>query len=402
MTAPRSAAAVLAWPRRTSSPTPFAGLAAVLLAWPASALADGAALEWHGATASPRPSAAFTPADRALVALCGAGDAALVDVARANVRAQQRGGALMASDELVFTLRAAGSPQVWPRAWSVAGAGLDEDYLASRVRGWIAGWKRLGVARCGVARGVAPDGSAVIAAVAVDALADLAPLPSTARVGQWLTLDATMLVPTTDVKVVLLGPRGAPRTVVASLTGSRVRSSFSVDKPGAWLVQVLATVSTGPRPVLEALVYADAKPQARYVSLPAPGEDAGHGAKNDDEAMLRMVNAARASESLAPLARDPELDRLAREHSLEMLKQRVVGHDIGDGDPAARIGASSVQARITGENVASAATVEAAHRALWASPSHRGNLLFHQFSRVGLAVVRAPDGAVWVTELFTG
>jgi uncharacterized protein YkwD len=43
-----------------------------------------------------------------------------------------------------------------------------------------------------------------------------------------------------------------------------------------------------------------------------------------------------------------------------------------------------------------------AHRALWASPSHRGNLLLDQFTRVGVAVVRAPDGMVWVTEMFSG
>ena len=46
--------------------------------------------------------------------------------------------------------------------------------------------------------------------------------------------------------------------------------------------------------------------------------------------------------------------------------------------------------------------LEGAHRALWASPSHRGNLLLDQFTKVGIGVVRGPDGAVWVTELFTG
>ncbi len=80
------------------------------------------------------------------------------------------------------------------------------------------------------------------------ALADLSPLPTTARVGQWLTLDGTMLVPATGAKVVLLGPRGAPKAVTASLSGDRVHSSFAVDQPGGFLVQVLATVSTGPRP----------------------------------------------------------------------------------------------------------------------------------------------------------
>jgi uncharacterized protein YkwD len=372
------------------------------LAWAPASRGESPPLAWRPTTESPRPAPKASEAERALYAICGAADGALAEVAARNVRAEQGGGHLMTSDELAFTLRAAGSPHVWPRAWSIAGQGLDDDEIARRVRGWIGGWRRLGTGRCGVARGTGPDGETMVAAVAVDALADMAPIPSTARVGQWLTLEGTMLVPTSAAKVVLLGPRGAPRAVVASLTGNRVRSSFAVDQPGAWLVQVLATVSTGPRPVLEALVHAGVTPPTRYVSSPAPGEDAGRGAKDDDDAMLRMVNAARASESLAPLRRDPELDRLALEHSEEMRKQKVVGHDVGSGDPAARLGAAGVSARITGENVASASTLEGAHRALWASPSHRGNLLLDQFSKVGVAVVRGPDGAVWVTELFTG
>jgi uncharacterized protein YkwD len=211
-----------------------------------------------------------------------------------------------------------------------------------------------------------------------------------------------MLVPASAVKVVLLGPRGAPKTVPGSLVGDKIHSTFAVDQPGAWMVQVLATVSTGPRPVLEAMVFAGTTPPAQYVPTPVPGEDAARGAKDDDDAMLRMINAARASEALSPLLRDPQLDKLARVHSEEMFRARVVGHDVGTGDPAARLRAAGVAAHVAGENVATASTLENAHRALWASPSHRGNLLLNQFTRVGVAVVRGPDGMVWVTEMFSG
>ncbi|MEJ7731982.1 MAG: CAP domain-containing protein [Polyangiaceae bacterium] len=104
----------------------------------------------------------------------------------------------------------------------------------------------------------------------------------------------------------------------------------------------------------------------------------------------------------APLARDVELDKLALVHSEEMRRTKVVGHDVGGGDPRARIEAAGIKARIAGENVASASTLEGAHRALWSSPSHRGNLLGDRWTRVGVAVVRGTDGFVWVTELFAG
>jgi uncharacterized protein YkwD len=85
-----------------------------------------------------------------------------------------------------------------------------------------------------------------------------------------------------------------------------------------------------------------------------------------------------------------------------MIKARMVGHDVGSGDPAARIAASGVAARLAGENVASAATPEGAHRAIWASPSHRGNLLERGYERAGVAGVRDSSGRVWVTQLFAG
>ena len=374
---------------------------ALLLGAPAAAHGEATPLVWKAATQSPHPAAAVAK-QAPLLALCGGSDAALTEVAGRSASRQLDGSALFGADELAYNLRASGDPHVWPRAWSIAGNALDEEDVARRVKAWIAPWNTLGIRRCGVSRVTGEGGMTVIAAVAVDALADLAPLPTTARVGQWITLDGSMLVPTTEAKVVLLGPRGAPKTVIASLAGAKVHSTFSVDQPGPWMVQVLATVATGPRPVLEAMIFAGAAPPAQFVPTTAPGESAAKGAKDDDDAMLQMINAARVAEQLSPLTRDAALDRVARSHSQEMLRVRMVGHDVGGGDPAARIKAAGIKAHVAGENVASAGSLENAHRALWASPSHRGNLLLDKFTRVGVAVVRAPDGMVWVTEMFSG
>lgn len=368
--------------------------------------AETPALTWEATTRSPRAPAAAAPATTkeaaALLSRCGSPDAALTGISRRNVALQQEGGEIMPPDELAFTLRAAGVPHAWPRAWSISGAGLGAADIEARASAWLSGWPTLGVRRCGVAQGTKPDGTVIVAVTAVDALADLAPLPTRARVGQWVTLEGKMLVPATAVKVVLLGPRGAPRTVVSSLSGARIRSSFAVDQPGAWLVQVLATVSTGPRPVLEAMIFAGSAPPSRFVRAPAPGEDAAKGAKDDEDALLRMMNAARAAERLPPLARDAALAALARAHSEAMIKARMVGHDVGSGDPAARLKAAGYEATIAGENVASSSSPEGAHRAIWASPSHRGNLLDRRYGRTGVAVVRDPSGRVWVTQLFAG
>ncbi len=365
------------------------------------AYADVPAVTWKTTTQSPQAQK-VDPNLSALQAICGTADGALFAVAERNMKRQLNGADIFAADELAFNMRAAGDPHVWPRAFSVSGTGLGEEHLEKRLKTWLTGWSTLGTKRCGVSKGSKEDGTTVLSVVATDALADMKSLPVTARVSQWITLEGKMLVAATEAKVVLLGPRGAPKTVVASLTGDKIRSTFSVDQPGEWLVQVLATVSTGPRPVLEALVFAGVTPPTKFTRQSVPGEDAAKEVKDEAEAILKMLNAARTSESATTLARDSALDKLAKAHSDEMAKAKMVGHNVGTGDPSQRIKTAGIKASIAGENVASAASVQNAHRALWASPSHRSNMLSGQFKKVGIAVTKDADGRVWVTQLFTG
>jgi uncharacterized protein YkwD len=355
-------------------------------------------LVWRASTQSPEPDSRAK--DKLYAPCVGDADTALIQVAARNAGRQLRGEGHFASDELAFNLRAAGAPHVWPRAWSIEGKNLDEADLEKRIGDWAKNMRALGKRRCGIVRMRRADGNQVVSAVTVDALADMERVPTLARVGEWINLRGKMLVPATEAKVVLLGPRGLPRTVLASLADDEVRATFSVDAPGPWLVQVLATVSTGPRPVLEAYIHAGTSPPLKFAESPAPGEDAAKTEKDDVAAVRAMLNAARASEGLAPLGGDATLDALAAEHSQKMMASRTVGHDVGDGDPGTRLRAAGVTYRSSGENVASASALPRAHRALWASPSHRRNVLENRFSKVGIGVSRSDDGRVWVTELF--
>jgi uncharacterized protein YkwD len=350
-------------------------------------------------TASPRATT-VPPRDAPFYASCGQADDALVRAATAAAERQLEQESLFAPDELAFALRRAGSPHVWPRGWSLQASAEDDPDVAGRIDRWAKGQNPQGERRCGIGHATRADGMTVVAAVAVDALADLDSLPTTARVGQWLTLGGRMRVPTREVKVVLLGPRGGPKTVPSSLDGERIRSTFPVDQPGLWLVQVLATVATGPRPVLEAHVYVGTTPPTAFVRTPAPGEEAALGEGSEPERLLRMMNAARKSEGLGPLARDGVLERLAREHAENMRKAGLLGHDVGEGGLRQRLDAAGAKEHLVGENVASATSIERAHRSIWASPSHRANLLHAEFRRAGVAVVRDDEGTAWVAEVF--
>jgi uncharacterized protein YkwD len=209
-----------------------------------------------------------------------------------------------------------------------------------------------------------------------------------------------MRVPASAGTVLVLGPGGAPRRVPAWFDGTTLHARFALDRPGEFTVQVLATTAAGPRPVVEATVFADAEPPARGSTELAPGEDAAVGAASDDDALALMLATARAASGEPPLVRDARLDAIARDHARRMAAARNVAHDAGDGDPSERLLDAGLTTRSLGENVAHAATVTLAHRSLWASPSHRANMLRRDFERVGVGIERDDRGEVWVVETY--
>jgi uncharacterized protein YkwD len=363
---------------------------------------------WAVFTASPKP--AVPVGDRAardrvaeLLARCGRGEAGLEEVARSLVARRLAGRAHLELDGLTFALRAAGEPHVWPHAWVIAGRGLDREATAAKLEAWGATFHDEGERRCGVATGVGGDGTEVVAAVTVDALADLAPLPTETRVGTWLTVDARLAVPVGDAHVIVQGvgtdPRPVPSWTEEEDGAMHVRARFAPERPGPMTVQVVAEAATGPRPILEARVFTEVAPPDRFDPARAPGEDVTSSGDGADR-LLAMVSALRDDERLPAMARDRGLDALALAHARRMLAARAVGHDVGDGDPEARLEATGARARLVGENVAHAASVRLAHRALYESPSHRANLVRSEFDRVGAAVLDDVDGSVWVVEVF--
>lgn len=373
-----------------------------VVATPASApapLPASTASTWPEATRSPWRAAPLDERSAALTAACGVPDGALARVAAKLAGERARGRGAPDPDRIALLLRAHGEPHVRPRILSASGRGaVDDDAVRARLE-----TDRRPNTRCGLAFArpdVGRDGNELLVVVAAEALADLEPLPARARTGEWLTFTAALHVPATNAKLVVLGPRGLPRTVPTSIdrTTGNVRARFALDRPGAFTVQLVGDLASGPQPLLEARVFADVEPSDDETPSPAPGEDAA--ASNDATALGRMIAALRSSESLPPLARDERLDALALAHAQKMKLARAVAHDLGDGDLALRFETAGLSAKVVGENVARARSVALAHRALHASPSHRMNLLRTDLTHVGLGVATSDDGDVYVCEVF--
>ena len=353
----------------------------------------------------PAPAPAPDPRDESLLRACGEGDARLHDAAVEVAQRSSRGRGVPDMHELSAMLRAQGDPHVRPRAWTLRAKAVDRGDALTRMNAWLTGMRAVGVRRCGVASIVDSERGESIAVVEADVAADLAvAVPREVRQGAWVTVDARALVSSSEAKLIVLGPRGAPRTIPTSFDRSsgRVLGRFMADVPGRWVVQLLLTTANGPQPTLEAAIEAGSGARVAPSGRDAPGEHAADGQRDDGVAVTVMLNAARKTEGLGSLVRDVRLDAVAERHVRAMIRSGVMAHEAGDGTPVTRLEGAGLSPRELGENVAHAPSPALAHRVLWDSPSHRGNMLHGRFKRVGVAAARDGSGSVWVTQIFAG
>jgi uncharacterized protein YkwD len=165
-------------------------------------------------------------------------------------------------------------------------------------------------------------------------------------------------------------------------------------------VQLVTIGEAGARPVLQTAVYVDV-PLPRFAAPErAPGEDTDEQGRDPRVRVLNLINAARSAAGLDALRSDPRLDRVARHHATHMARSGRLEHETPEGDPQTRVQAVVPHSRFAGENIAQARTLVRAHRAIWASPSHRGNLLHPRYDSVGVGVVRDASGGWWVCQVF--
>jgi uncharacterized protein YkwD len=332
---------------------------------------------------------------------CGAGDVALDRIAEALARRKLRAEPALDLPGLTLALRAERLPWVWPRSWVAQQSSGDTRALARAFASFRE--KTTGAhLTCGVSVVSTPAGALVASVIVVDVEGTLTPVRERSRVGEWLTVEGKLAGDVRDARVMIKGPYGAPRTVPGAYSPATrtVRATFAPDARGVFTVQVVGDTSDGPRPLLETLVFADTTPSyAAPVDTSAPTSTPSG---SEADALAGLVNGARREEGLAEARRDARLDAIALAHVRQMIAQKKLGHDVGRGDPRARVEEAGLRASVVGENVATGREIRELHRALTDSPSHHANVRRADFDRLGVAAVRDAEGALWGCELFAG
>ena len=139
------------------------------------------------------------------------------------------------------------------------------------------------------------------------------------------------------------------------------------------------------------------------ILLPATAAQA-RGLTSPERSLLGTMNAARASNGLAPLRVDFHLVRAARGHSADMMRRQYFAH----GAVAGRAVSAGALGPLFGEDLAWATgmTPQWVVDHWLASPEHRAVLLRPGFRRVGLGIAFGTfighGGAAVVTADFAG
>ena len=120
----------------------------------------------------------------------------------------------------------------------------------------------------------------------------------------------------------------------------------------------------------------------------------------DERKLFHLLNQERQKAGLPKLQWDNHLAKSAGGHALLLAEHQGLSHQFsGEPQLGERVGATGLRFTVSAENVASAQTVEDAHKGLMNSPPHRANILSPEFNAVGLAVIPRV-GAVYVAQNF--
>jgi uncharacterized protein YkwD len=117
--------------------------------------------------------------------------------------------------------------------------------------------------------------------------------------------------------------------------------------------------------------------------------------------MLDLINEERTKRGIPPLKADPELTKVAREHSRDMFARGYFAHITPEGEsPFDRMNDAHVQYTTAGENLALAHSLSIAHNGLMNSPGHRANILNPAFGRVGIGILDGGFYGLMVSQEF--
>lgn len=177
------------------------------------------------------------------------------------------------------------------------------------------------------------------------------------------------------------------------------------DHVGRQQIEIAASDASGSAVLANFPVWCGAVPPPSIVIDFGADFKAVSDVADAEKRLFGLMNRDRQAHKLAPLAWDDRLGAVAKGHSEEMQRTRIVAHvSPVTGSAADRVRASGIGTSLVLENVARAYGIAEAHSGLMNSPGHRANLLSASATHVGMSIVLGDEVSgrreLFVTQVF--
>ncbi|WZY00017.1 SafA/ExsA family spore coat assembly protein [Bacillus sp. FSL W7-1360] len=151
-----------------------------------------------------------------------------------------------------------------------------------------------------------------------------------------------------------------------------------------------------------------ANPQVKNPNMIYPGQKltipSSSANKRFEEEVVRLVNAERAKQGLAPLKNNWELSRVARFKSEDMRDANYFDHTSPTyGSPHKMIKDFGISYRASGENIAAGqVTPQDVFKGWMNSPGHKKNILSPNYTEIGVGYAKGGSYRHYWTQMFIG
>jgi uncharacterized protein YkwD len=175
---------------------------------------------------------------------------------------------------------------------------------------------------------------------------------------------------------------------------------------GKQQIEIAASDEQGSTVLANFPVWCGAEPPTSLTVEPSLDDAPVADPLEAERRVLALVNRDRQAAGLPPFAWDERVADVARGHSQEMRKTKIVAHiSPTTGSAADRVRVAKIKTAVVLENVARAYGLGEAHQGLMNSPGHRANLMSAAATHIGIGIVFGDEVSgrreIFVTQVFT-
>lgn len=257
----------------------------------------------------------------------------------------------------------------------------------------------------GAASEPAPGGGARWLVLLTRRRFELRPVPSSVEPGGTVALQLRIAEGLRSPSVLVTRPGGDVVEIGSGSSGGTVVAALTLEAVGRHWVEVLANGEAGPEVLALFPVEVGRAPPRLWVGEIPPPEPAHPSPAAAEAFARRLLAEERGRFGLRPLAWDPALVAVARDHSRELAAEGRIAHlSERTGSVVDRLRVAGYRARFASENLAQATAVRDAHDALMRSPGHRAAILDPHMTDVGIGVAwldHRDYRTYFLTQVFT-